>query len=290
MTNTPTATNTPTSTSTLTPTPTPTITPTHTNTPTVTPTLPPPSAPTLLSPANGASALSTTNITLSWSSVSGAAQYSAEYAGPTSGNSGWISGASFNVGTLSAGNYTWRVKARNDGGESSWSNSFSLVVLNPSVTTINVDGSGFSLHKQSSSCCWFHVSGYKSSTVASSASGNPYFTWTRTSSDAGDIEWTVYQPNLPYTNWYRVSAYIPDYWVDDPYNQHTANAIYRIFHAGAWTDVSVSQIANHRQWVDLGRLWFDAGASGYVHLGDNTGEYPNVRLIAADSIRFVLEP
>ena len=88
-----------------------------------------PSAPGLVSPANGATVEAQDTIVLDWNEVSVATEYYVEFwGGPdVSLNSGWISGTSFDVSSsVGGGDYQWRVKARNAGGESSWSITRSL--------------------------------------------------------------------------------------------------------------------------------------------------------------------
>jgi hypothetical protein len=101
-----------------------------------------PSSPTLVSPPNGATGVSTTP-TLSWNTVSEATRYEVE----VHSNSGFtnivyqntnVTGTSVTVSPALQNNtqYYWRVRAVNDGGESSWSSrNFTTTTLPPSVTT-----------------------------------------------------------------------------------------------------------------------------------------------------------
>ncbi len=92
---------------------------------------PPPAAPTLSSPANGATGVSTSP-TLSWNASSGAASYTAQVSTDPGFatfvyNQSGITGTSTNVTGL-AGNtvYYWRVNATNAGGTSAFSSTWSF--------------------------------------------------------------------------------------------------------------------------------------------------------------------
>ena len=87
-----------------------------------------PSAPTLVSPGSGSSNPYNYDLTFQWNSSSGAIEYLVEWwGGPYSTMQPcvWSSATSCHIGTVAAGNtYSWRVKARNSAGESSWSNTW----------------------------------------------------------------------------------------------------------------------------------------------------------------------
>jgi hypothetical protein len=96
------------------------------------PTLPPPSAPASIS----ASATSTTNIDVSWSSVSGASRYQLQRSPNWQTVSGNISGTSRSVGGLShSTTYSFRVRAHGDGitkaGWGSFSSEASATTYTP---------------------------------------------------------------------------------------------------------------------------------------------------------------
>jgi len=91
-----------------------------------------PGAPALTAPADAARVDST--LQLEWNGVAGATEYYMEYSGTASGNSGWIAGQSFTLQSLPTGSYTWRVKARNAGGEGGWSQSRTFVVVSTPAT------------------------------------------------------------------------------------------------------------------------------------------------------------
>jgi hypothetical protein len=125
-----------------------------------------PSAPTLASPANGATGVSTTP-TLSWNSVSGANRYEVE----VHGNSGFtnlifqnqnVTGTSVSVSpALQNGTtYYWRVRAVNDGGSSGWSSrSFTTVVAAPSAPTLASPANGATGVSTTPTLSWNSVSG-----------------------------------------------------------------------------------------------------------------------------------
>ncbi len=73
-----------------------------------------PAAPALSSPANGAT-ISTSTPTLTWNSVSGANEYQVVI-NEDAIVSPWLTGTSWTTTTLAAGQYSWRVKARNAAG------------------------------------------------------------------------------------------------------------------------------------------------------------------------------
>ena len=83
-----------------------------------------------MSPSNGSTMASTTDITLDWASSSGATEYYGHlWGGPSIDiNSGWTGNTDWHIGTLWAGTYQWQVKARNQAGESGWSETWSYTV------------------------------------------------------------------------------------------------------------------------------------------------------------------
>ncbi|GEM_PF-6562117 len=92
-----------------------------------------PNSPALFNPGNGATLYAGSDITFSWNGMSNTTAYYLEYAGGRYGtlNSGWVNSTSYHVGQMWPGNtYTWRVKARNSGGEGDWSPTWSFAVSN----------------------------------------------------------------------------------------------------------------------------------------------------------------
>ena len=94
-----------------------------------------PSPPSLVSPSNGATLPHDANITLDWNSSSGATEYYAHlWGGPSIDiNSGWIGSTDWHIGQLWPGDYHWQVKARNQYGESDWSNTWNFTVAEPAT-------------------------------------------------------------------------------------------------------------------------------------------------------------
>lgn len=80
-----------------------------------------PAVPILLTPATGTN-FPTVNTapTLTWSAVSGATHYMVQV-NDGEITSPWVSGTSYTLPPLTAKQYAWQVKARNDSGESGWS-------------------------------------------------------------------------------------------------------------------------------------------------------------------------
>lgn len=273
---------------TYTPSPTRTYTPSPTPTATFIPIPIPLEAPALIAPIIGTTMLEG-NVTFIWSPVQYATEYLVEYSGTSSGNSGWINSTSWAI-SIPQGNYTWFVRARSAGGEGPSSMNGTFYLLPPTTVWLPITSPEFVIHRRTPTCCWRTITSWNASTVSCSDSGNPYFTWTRTSAETNDTEYATWTPNIPYTATYRVEIYLPDYWIDDPANQPSSQARFQVYHAGGQTIVPVNLNANRCGWISLGRFTFNAGNSGYIYLGDYTGEYPSVRIVTADTIRFILDP
>lgn len=90
-----------------------------------------PDAPVLQSPSDGEVYDENVRIWLDWNSVANATEYYAEYWGGPAGtlNSGWQDITFWSIGFQWAGyTYSWHVKARNDAGESGWSDTWTFTV------------------------------------------------------------------------------------------------------------------------------------------------------------------
>jgi len=100
------------------------------------PPLPPPqptvpNPPILDEPRNGATLSSDTQVTLRWNPSTNATEYKVElWGGPYSRMTpcDWQSSTSCRIGTMWPGTMQWRVKARNGGRESDWSDTWSFTV------------------------------------------------------------------------------------------------------------------------------------------------------------------
>jgi hypothetical protein len=102
---------------------------------------PPPSAPTLSSPSNGATGVSTSP-TLSWNASASAASYQLQVSTISSFtttvvNQSGITGTSYAVSSLSdSTTYYWRVNATNDGGASAYSTTWSFTTATASSALV----------------------------------------------------------------------------------------------------------------------------------------------------------
>jgi hypothetical protein len=95
-----------------------------------------------------------------------------------------------------------------------------------------------------------------------------------------DVNYAIWRPSLPSTGNWRVCAYIPE---DHAY---TRSARYKVAHTGGTTTVTVNQ-QPLVGWVSLGVFRFIAGTSGYVRLGDWTGEAFASRQMGFDAVEWV---
>ena len=95
-----------------------------------------PLAPSLLTPTNNA-VMNSEGFDLVWQPSSGADQYDVEFTDGSSVtlNSGWVSDTNWSLDAQPSGIYNWRVKSRNSGGESRWSESRALTVVVPDTPT-----------------------------------------------------------------------------------------------------------------------------------------------------------
>ena len=89
------------------------------------------------------------------------------------------------------------------------------------------------------------------------------FYWTG-STNATDINYGIWRPNLPGDGDYEVFAYIVS-------THATSNAIYRINHDSGESRVIINQALYSAEWVSLGTYSFCAMADPSVWLGDSTG-------------------
>jgi len=90
-----------------------------------------PDKPALTSPANGEGMTQSTDVSLVWSTAVDAAQYKVEvwgsqYALMTPCD--WQSGTGCHIGQMLPGTISWHVKARNNAGESDWSNTWTFTI------------------------------------------------------------------------------------------------------------------------------------------------------------------
>ncbi|HWV35546.1 MAG TPA: M23 family metallopeptidase, partial [Thermomicrobiales bacterium] len=103
-----------------------------------------PAPPTLLSPTNGAKITNSDGkVAFSWNPVAGATQYQVAINDFNYGP--WISGTSWTSDSLAAGNYFWRVRARNSAGIGLLSPSWTFTVAPSNVTPPPAGGLSLSL-------------------------------------------------------------------------------------------------------------------------------------------------
>ncbi len=90
-------------------------------------------------PASGAQFANNTSLSLVWDDGGGNTQYQAKLSnGSTTNTTAWQSEPFWHLGSLSAGTYTWQVKAKNNYGESDWSSTASFTILSSSTTPATV--------------------------------------------------------------------------------------------------------------------------------------------------------
>jgi len=96
----------------------------------------PPLLPVPTWPASGDSYPAETSLTLVWENGGSSTLYQAQLLkdGQVQQTSPWQSDPFWHIGSLSSGNYSWKVRAKNDNGESGWSSAQSLVIEAPPAT------------------------------------------------------------------------------------------------------------------------------------------------------------
>lgn len=126
-----------------------------------------PDAPVPQHPADGAVLNREANISLSWSEPPNASKYYAEVWGGPNGdqNSGWITPSSWNLGQMSGGTYSWRVKARDGSGTNSpWSatRTFTVKYGAPSnLQVVTVSSSQLNVYWDASADGPNNIGGYR---------------------------------------------------------------------------------------------------------------------------------
>ncbi|MGZ4135480.1 MAG: N-acetylmuramoyl-L-alanine amidase [Tumebacillaceae bacterium] len=88
----------------------------------------------------------------------------------------------------------------------------------------------------------------------------------------------TWKPTIPTTGNYEVKVFIPSNYAA------TTGAKYVIHYNGGTITKTVNQSLYSNQWVSLGTYNFAAGTTGYVTLGDNTGDTATV---AFDAMKFM---
>lgn len=105
-----------------------------------------------------------------------------------------------------------------------------------------------------------------------------WYTWNSTS--GSDVNSATWKPNVPRAGDYWVCAYIP------PDHAYTKAARYKIYYSGGSKTVVLNQQASYG-WKSLGWYHFVAGTSGYIRLGDVTGEAYASTQIGFDAVKLV---
>ncbi|MGB8956650.1 MAG: N-acetylmuramoyl-L-alanine amidase [Tumebacillaceae bacterium] len=143
------------------------------------------------------------------------------------------------------------------------------VTKNYTVVTVddsNFENSGFTFYGPST--YWRPVTGYGIHNQINWTNGNG-----STLSNYG-----IWRPNIPTAGQYEVKVFVPSKYAA------TTNAKYEIHYNGGVITKPISQLDYSDQWVSLGTYSFAAGTTGYVKMGDNTGDTVN---IAFDAIKFM---
>jgi uncharacterized lipoprotein YddW (UPF0748 family) len=98
-------------------------------------------------------------------------------------------------------------------------------------------------------------------------------------STTAKFTWT---PNVPVAGRYNVYC-----WYKAATADRTTSARYTIVYAGGQTMVkAVNQTINGSQWYKIAdSVQFDAGTSGYVQLGNKTGEADGTKKVVADAVK-----
>jgi len=250
--------------------------------------------PTLASPLSRAT-LPTGTINFTWNAVSGATEYCFAYGSaacdaPSSASSGWISATNYSA-NLSAGAYTWHVKARNAISTSDWSaTSWAVTIYSVPNVWVHVQGTGFEftgLNAPGGTGGWIEIR--TQNTVSNSIDPNVIYTQTRAIGGIGDADWVRWRPTIATSGYYRVCVFAPLYTNTMGV---TNKARYTIHHANGDSnppEYPTRQSDFSNGWMDMGRYQFNSGVSGYIYMGDYTGDNP-IRLISADAAKFVWSP
>lgn len=95
-----------------------------------------PATPYPISPLNNAVLPSASSVTFHWDNYGRATEFQVELtrSGSTAITSPWFSTPYWQAGSLPSGNYTWRVRGRNQNGISNWSTAFSFSIPTSSST------------------------------------------------------------------------------------------------------------------------------------------------------------
>ena len=143
------------------------------------------------------------------------------------------------------------------------------VTKNYTVVTVddsNFENNGFTFYGPSA--YWRPVTGYGIHNQINWTNGN----------GTTLSNYAIWRPNIPTAGNYEVKVFIPAKYAA------TTNAKYEIHYNGGVITKPISQLNYSDQWVSLGTYDFAAGTTGYVKMGDNTGDTVN---IGFDAIKFM---
>lgn len=177
-----------------------------------------PSAPTLSSPANGATSVSTSP-TFSWNAATGAVSYHLQLSTQTTFSSTivdrpGITATSSSVNGLSSGTtYYWRVRASNDGGTGPWSGTWSFTTSAaappppspPATPTLSTPANGATDLPTTVSLTWNAVTEASSYTLQVSTSST-FVSFVVNQTGLGTTSYTLSNLSNSTTYYWRVSA------------------------------------------------------------------------------------
>ena len=136
------------------------------------------------------------------------------------------------------------------------------------VDDSNFENTGFTFYGPSQ--YWHPVSGYGIHNQMNYTNGN----------GSTMVNYGIWRPTIPTAGNYEVKVFIPSNYAG------TTSAKYDIHYNGGVVTKTVSQAAYSNQWVSLGTYNFAAGTTGYVQMGDNTGD---TATIGFDGMKFMAQ-
>jgi hypothetical protein len=110
----------------------------------------PPAIPKPTWPENDAAFPGNASISLVWDNLGGAIEFQVELNGE---QKPWGNGTVLHLGSLSAGTYLWKIRARNSSGISSWS-SLQTLIINPTTATPSVVSAPYADNMESGNSGW----------------------------------------------------------------------------------------------------------------------------------------
>lgn len=252
---------------------------------TVLPAAPP--APTLVLPNDNANIVNT-SLTFNWNASVGATEYYLEYLGPANGNSGWIAATTYQVSSLPAGTYTWKVKARNAGGESAWSLTRTVNYQAPPAQIVITTPTTLYPTFSTTNCP-------TSNWMRSTNTLGHYYYFTQNNNVnpwAANPNYGYWKGTLPVAGYYKIEFYVPShgtfYWCGTggkAISTNTNDAHYQIYTSGStWTKVEKSQSGGN-VWISLGNFYLTAGNYNIVKLIDSNHQTSYSQLILFSEIR-----